>query len=599
MPKRDVIGWFKQGISATLEDLFKDKKSAAACVVLEDGVFRFGGYSDEFKDLLPEEAVSDVIESGLEMESRGLLSYAVSKFKDDEEAKWGYAMSTTSHCLFEATLDRTLPEKWTQIEEGIIPGSQLINVTERLSEHPTLSGKEHYFVIVPYSASDSFEGLVLLAYLEDDLRISQLREAFRFLDSKGLLLSASQIYRATEAERARVDGYRRLAELVLHEDNGFNRKVENLLEKLSGSLFRAGDLKDPKSLLAKLRDGHDLVSQYLASQFSADTRRLLTEQNDLNLVSESLERALIDEFNRLLRGPSLFEEHRFAQVALTEETRTLIEQNPQNKEVIRLNRLLLEQSYPEAIVKIPLTKLKNDLSLLGIEEEDLDYLSIRIESKQQLNKELLGPEPLTRVEPTFLYGCTTDLQKDIQISIKHAINVLGAAEVLTIEHKLGEGAKREPLISLEPTVIERIIRNSVKNSYQSGRKRGMTRINVDINADIIYTEGRRFLELIVRDNAGGLPSHDFPPKITTSIWLKYCSNNSRLAGRTQGNGLLLVSRYSDSSGGTFFVSDVESADGKGVEYRISIGLQDALAKKHLTEMALEFTEDFYSKRYLQ
>jgi hypothetical protein len=54
---------------------------------------------------------------------------------------------------------------------------------------------------------------------------------------------------------------------------------------------------------------------------------------------------LIDELNRLLRGPSLFDEQRFAQVKLTEETRGFIAQNPSGDNLIGLNRLLMEAAY--------------------------------------------------------------------------------------------------------------------------------------------------------------------------------------------------------------------------------------------------------------
>jgi hypothetical protein len=461
MPPRDINSLVRQSISSSLDEVFKataEENTVAALVVLEDqntGVFRFSGFSTGFKDLFPENNLIEVMQAGLRMEAQGLLSYAVTRFTTHGSEKWGYAMSMVSHRLFEATLDPSLPDKqrWEELPDDVTAGAQLINTARGLIDrNQSLREREHYLVIVPYSASDSFEGLVLLAYLEKELELSRLAEALEFLETKGLWLSAHQIMLASEAEHARTDGYRRLADMVLHEDNGFNQHVVNLLETLS--------------------------------------------------------------------------------------------------------------------------KFKDDLSRVGVKEEELEYLAIRIESKQQLNKELLGPDPLTRVEPEFLYGCDTELPKDIPVSIQHAINVLGAAEVLKVGWELGEGAKQEPLIALEPTVIERIIRNSVKNSYQAGLQHSMARINVQIYADIIYREAQRFLELDIRDNAGGLPFDDFPRHITTATWLTYCSRRSELAGRTRGNGLLLISRYTDSSQGEFSIENIESADGKGVKYNISIRLRN-------------------------
>lgn len=56
---------------------------------------------------------------------------------------------------------------------------------------------------------------------------------------------------------------------------------------------------------------------------------------------------MTDDLNRLLQGPSLFDELRFAHVNLTETTRALIAQNPQGDELIRLNRLLLDEAYSQ------------------------------------------------------------------------------------------------------------------------------------------------------------------------------------------------------------------------------------------------------------
>src|SRR4030095_15568741 len=80
-------------------------------------------------------------------------------------------------------------------------------------------------------------------------------------------------------------------------------------------------------------------------------QRLLEEYNGSDPPPESLQRLLIDELNRLLEGSGLFDEQRFAQVRLTDETRRLIAQNPTRENLIRLNRLLLEEAYPHEIAK--------------------------------------------------------------------------------------------------------------------------------------------------------------------------------------------------------------------------------------------------------
>lgn len=117
------------------------------------------------------------------------------------------------------------------------------------------------------------------------------------------------------------------------------------------ALLRASHLSDAARLAFKLRDARDLLSRYLQGQFPPDEKRLLDEYDGSRAPSKALKGALIRKLNRLLEGECLYDEQRFAQVTLTEEIRRRIEQNPQDKDLIRLNRLLLEAAYPDEITK--------------------------------------------------------------------------------------------------------------------------------------------------------------------------------------------------------------------------------------------------------
>jgi phage tail-like protein len=119
----------------------------------------------------------------------------------------------------------------------------------------------------------------------------------------------------------------------------------------SSALLRAWDLKSLACLAAKLRNARDLLSKYLRGRFSSDTQQLLDEYDGSAASAKALERALIDELNRQLQGGSLYDEQRFAGVELTEETRKLIKKEPKDKALVYLNRLLLEEAYPNEIAK--------------------------------------------------------------------------------------------------------------------------------------------------------------------------------------------------------------------------------------------------------
>jgi hypothetical protein len=70
----------------------------------------------------------------------------------------------------------------------------------------------------------------------------------------------------------------------------------------------------------------------------------------LPVVSETAAELLAKDLNRLIQGPSLYDSQRFAGIALRPETLQLLSQFPQGNPVV--NRLLLEDAYPEALPRI-------------------------------------------------------------------------------------------------------------------------------------------------------------------------------------------------------------------------------------------------------
>ncbi|HEY9606519.1 MAG TPA: hypothetical protein V6C85_33230, partial [Allocoleopsis sp.] len=127
----------------------------------------------------------------------------------------------------------------------------------------------------------------------------------------------------------------------------YNRLLSNLSEHL---LIGMEDVKDPAGLIAKLKD-ISALSRYLRAQFSPNTQNVLYGYSNPYPPQSQLLKVAIAELNRLLLGESLYDRQRFASIPLTEKTHWLANQNPQGKELIRLNRLLLEEAYPNEIAK--------------------------------------------------------------------------------------------------------------------------------------------------------------------------------------------------------------------------------------------------------
>ena len=118
-------------------------------------------------------------------------------------------------------------------------------------------------------------------------------------------------------------------------------------ENVGWSLFSEGDFIDLFGFVAKLRTLRDPISGYLWNQFSASTQEVLTS---VTSTPEQQKSALVEALNNILKGV-LYETARFASVTLSPETQALKSQDPHGTDLIRLNRLLLEDAYPLEIAK--------------------------------------------------------------------------------------------------------------------------------------------------------------------------------------------------------------------------------------------------------
>jgi len=137
------------------------------------------------------------------------------------------------------------------------------------------------------------------------------------------------------------------ARLVTPIDNLFLKLGDNIeKERRAGtSFFKESDFIDCPAFAGKLRTPADPLSQYLASNLSKETAGMLGK-ND----SEA-KRALAKDLNRILEKELIYDTNRFAGIQLSARTQRFIRQNPQSHTRIRLNRILLEEAYPNIIGK--------------------------------------------------------------------------------------------------------------------------------------------------------------------------------------------------------------------------------------------------------
>jgi hypothetical protein len=125
--------------------------------------------------------------------------------------------------------------------------------------------------------------------------------------------------------------------------------VDQREAKIPGcSEFSWGDVANPRSLAARIMRRADAVSLYLMGKLSAATVQILAKDQGADYALRA-RKALIEDLNRIVKGQAIYDARLFSGVELRPETRRLLDQHPEGEELVRLNRLLLEDAYPQEI----------------------------------------------------------------------------------------------------------------------------------------------------------------------------------------------------------------------------------------------------------
>ncbi len=141
--------------------------------------------------------------------------------------------------------------------------------------------------------------------------------------------------------------------------------------------FESADIEEEIESFAEKLKQSDPVSQFLWGQFSDTTKNLLDEfleSTDRDPLKEGLINALVSELNYIIKGgSSIYTEERFKDVELSDVTEELIGQAPNGGRLCLLNRLLLEDAYPDEITRADRPKPN-----LSVHEEDYSAESLAI-----------------------------------------------------------------------------------------------------------------------------------------------------------------------------------------------------------------------------
>jgi len=196
------------------------------------------------------------------------------------------------------------------------------------------------------------------------------------------------------------------------------------------SWFQEGDFKDATKLAAQLRphEGQDELSKYLYGQLRQETQGLVAGRAE----SRTLARALAGDFNRLITntadGPTIYTPERFKNIKLPplieKAAKDGGEQRPFTR--VRLNRRMLEEAYPEAIVKslggvYPDTEIREP----SAEDSQQTYNDFYSDAQKRLEHDLKFPN-----EPK-------QVRSDENISTANGqLQVTGSAAVMKLNGKL-------------------------------------------------------------------------------------------------------------------------------------------------------------------
>jgi hypothetical protein len=111
-------------------------------------------------------------------------------------------------------------------------------------------------------------------------------------------------------------------------------QIENNATSLS-----AASITNPDALTTWLTNGTDPLSEFLRTRLQDSLK------SDLPTMVKAL--------NKIISGPSIYDKDRFTGIVLRKETATLIVRNPKGAQLSRLNKLLLEDAYPDELSQSP------------------------------------------------------------------------------------------------------------------------------------------------------------------------------------------------------------------------------------------------------
>ena len=176
-------------------------------------------------------------------------------------------------------------------------------------------------------------------------------------------------------------------------------------------LFVADDFLDVSNFALKLKTHSDPLFLFLWNQFTEQEHKTIETAADASRGQEELlMEALLTRLNTILRSGPIYNPPCFEKVEISPEALALLTTNPQGDELVRLNRMLLEDACPQEIKKAPynpqdktVVRLNRRLFEVAYPHEILrhdEYQTIMVDMQRIIDKAELDKDPL--IEPDDL-----------------------------------------------------------------------------------------------------------------------------------------------------------------------------------------------------
>jgi hypothetical protein len=118
-------------------------------------------------------------------------------------------------------------------------------------------------------------------------------------------------------------------------------------------LFQKDHFKDARALAAQLRNPATPLAEFLRSQLSPETTDAFAACDRAASLCDSVLESLARDLNEVITGGNLlYTRARFVEIALSVDPETMAEGSLQGRSLEILNRLLIEDAFPESVWKV-------------------------------------------------------------------------------------------------------------------------------------------------------------------------------------------------------------------------------------------------------